>query len=45
MGTSGNVTVALGLTLLAGLSTGIGSTIAYFNRRPKIAYLSFYLGL
>jgi len=45
MGTSGNVTVALGLTLLAGLSTGIGSTIAYFIRRPKIAYLSFSLGL
>jgi len=45
MDTSGHVTVALGLTLLAGLSTGIGSTIAYFIRRPKIAYLSFSLGL
>ncbi|MCU0916746.1 MAG: zinc transporter ZupT [Planctomycetes bacterium] len=42
---SGNVAVALGLTLLAGLSTGIGSTIAYFIRRPKIVYLSFSLGV
>jgi len=45
MGGSGNVAAAFGLTLLAGLSTGIGSTIAYFIRRPKIAYLSFSLGL
>jgi ZIP family zinc transporter len=45
MDASGNVGIALGLTLLAGLSTGIGSTIAYFIRRPKIAYLSFSLGL
>jgi ZIP family zinc transporter len=45
MDASGNVAVALGLTLLAGLSTGIGSTIAYFIRRPKIIYLSFSLGL
>jgi len=35
----------LGLTLLAGLSTGIGSAIAYFIRRPKIVYLSFSLGV
>jgi ZIP family zinc transporter len=33
------------LTLLAGLSTGIGSTIAYFIRQPKIVYLAFSLGL
>jgi len=45
MDTSGNVAVALALTLLAGLSTGIGSTIAYFIRRPKIVYLAFSLGL
>ncbi len=32
------------LTLLAGLSTGIGSTIAYFIKKPKIIYLSFSLG-
>ncbi|MBN1362355.1 MAG: zinc transporter ZupT [Sedimentisphaerales bacterium] len=37
--------MALGLTLLAGLSTGIGSAIAYFIRRPKVLYLSFSLGL
>jgi ZIP family zinc transporter len=42
---SGNVIVALALTLLAGLSTGIGSAIAYFIRRPKIVYLAFALGL
>jgi len=43
--TSGNVGIALGLTLLAGLSTGIGSAIAYFIKRPKIVYLAFALGL
>ena len=32
------------LTLLAGLSTGIGSLIAYFIRKPKMIYLSFSLG-
>jgi ZIP family zinc transporter len=42
---SQNVGVALGLTLLAGLSTGIGSAIAYFIRRPRIVYLAFSLGL
>jgi len=40
-----NVGMALVLTLLAGLSTGIGSTIAYFIRQPKIVYLAFSLGL
>jgi ZIP family zinc transporter len=45
MDAPGDVAVALGLTLLAGLSTGIGSAIAYFIRRPKILYLSFALGL
>jgi ZIP family zinc transporter len=44
-GQSGNVGMALALTLVAGLSTGIGSAIAYFVRRPKIVYLSFSLGL
>jgi ZIP family zinc transporter len=39
------VGIALALTLLAGLSTGIGSAIAYFIRRPRIIYLSFSLGL
>jgi len=45
MSTSGSVVAALALTLLAGLSTGIGSAIAYFIRRPKTLYLAFALGL
>jgi len=45
MSTPTNVLVAFGLTALAGLSTGIGSAIAYFIRRPRVAYLSFSLGL
>jgi ZIP family zinc transporter len=44
MDVSGNVGIALILTALAGLSTGIGSTIAYFVREPKTIYLSFSLG-
>ena len=32
------------LTILAGLSTGIGSLIAFFIRKPKTSYLSFSLG-
>jgi ZIP family zinc transporter len=38
--------IRLGLLLatIAGLSTGIGSTIAYFIKRPKVGYLSFSLG-
>ena len=40
-----NVTLALLLTLVAGLSTGIGSAIAYFIKKPKIVYLAFALGL
>ncbi len=33
------------LTILAGLSTGIGSSIAFFIKKPKMSYLSFALGL
>jgi len=40
-----NLSLAILLTALAGLSTGIGSTIAYFIKRPKMIYLSFGLGL
>jgi len=40
-----NVGAALGLTMIAGLSTGIGSAIAYFIKKPKIIYLAFALGL
>jgi len=32
------------LTVIAGLSTGIGSAIAYFIKKPKMIYLSFSLG-
>jgi ZIP family zinc transporter len=35
---------ALVLTTLAGLSTGIGSAIAYFIKKPKVIYLSLSLG-
>lgn len=45
MDVSANVGVALALTAIAGLSTGIGSAIAYFIRKPKIIYLSFSLGV
>ncbi len=38
------VPFALLLTLLAGLSTGIGSTIAYFIRKPKPQHMSLFLG-
>ncbi len=41
----GPVGTALFLTTMAGLSTGIGSAIAYFIRKPKMVYLSFSLGL
>lgn len=41
----GNVGFALLLTTVAGLSTGIGSSIAYFIDKPKTIYLSFSLGL
>ncbi len=45
MDVSGNIGLALLLTVIAGLSTGIGSAIAYFIKKPKITYLSFSLGL
>src|SRR5512139_2600986 len=39
-----HVAMALGLTLLAGLSTGIGSAIACFAQRTNISFLSAALG-
>ncbi len=45
MDISANVGIAFILTIIAGLSTGIGSAIAYFIKKPKITYLSFSLGL
>lgn len=38
------VLIAFLLTLLAGLSTGVGSAIAFFARKPKVGFLSFGLG-
>ena len=40
-----NILIAFLLTTIAGLSTGIGSIIAYFIKKPKITYLCFSLGL
>ena len=39
-----NIGQALILTTFAGSFTGIGSGIAYFIKKPKIGYLSFFLG-
>jgi len=39
-----NVSFALLLTSLAGLSTGIGSTVALFIRTPRYSYLAVALG-
>ena len=39
-----NVQLAFVLTCLAGLSTGIGSTIAFFSKRTNKAFLSISLG-
>ncbi len=42
---SENLLMAFILTTIAGLSTGIGSAIAYFIKKPKMKYLCFSLGL
>lgn len=39
-----NLSFAMLLTVLAGLSTGIGSAIAFFIRTPKYSYLAVLLG-
>jgi ZIP family zinc transporter len=39
-----HIGIPLLLTVLAGLSTGIGSALAYFIRKPKMVYLSVSLG-
>ena len=41
----GSVLFAFGLTLFAGLSTGIGSAIAFFSDRTNTRFLSIALGL
>lgn len=40
----GNVLFALGLTLFAGLATGVGSLIAFFTTRTNTKFLSIALG-
>ncbi len=40
----GNVLMAFGLTLMAGLATGIGSLIAFFASRTNTKFLSLSLG-
>lgn len=40
----GNVLMALGLTLFAGLATGVGSLIAFFTSRTNTKFLSLALG-
>lgn len=44
MDISGNIGLALLLTTLAGLSTGVGGAIAYFIKKPKMIYLAVSLG-
>ena len=39
-----NVLIAFGLTLFAGLATGIGSALAFFARRTNTKFLSLALG-
>ena len=42
--TNSNILIAFALTLFAGLSTGIGSLIAFFARRTQTKFLSVTLG-
>lgn len=44
MFTSSTILMAFGLTLFAGLSTGIGSAIAFFAKRTNTKFLSVALG-
>lgn len=39
-----NLAIAFGLTLFAGLSTGIGSALAFFTKRTNTKFLSISLG-
>lgn len=41
---TGNVWLAIGLTVFAGLSTGIGSLLALFTKRTNTKFLSIALG-
>ena len=39
-----NVVIAFGLTLFAGLATGVGSALAFFSKRTNKSFLSVALG-
>ena len=39
-----NVLIAFGLTIFAGLATGIGGAIAFFAKRTNTTFLSYSLG-
>jgi ZIP family zinc transporter len=39
-----NILLAFGLTIMAGLSTGIGSAIAFFSKKTNKQFISFALG-
>ena len=41
----GTIMAALGLTLVAGLSTGVGSLLAFFAKASNTRFLSYALGL
>ena len=41
---SGNILLAFSLTAIAGLSTGIGSAIAFFSKKTNTKFLSISLG-
>jgi Predicted divalent heavy-metal cations transporter len=41
---NGNIWIAFGLTLIAGLSTGIGSVIAFFAKKTNTKFLAVSLG-
>jgi ZIP family zinc transporter len=40
-----NLLLAFGLTIVAGLSTGIGSALAFFAKRTNTRFLAFSMGL
>lgn len=42
---SSSLLFAFGITLLAGLATGVGGLIAFFAKRTKTTFLAFSLGL
>ena len=44
MMTTENILLAFGLTLIAGLSTGIGGLIAFFTKRDNVHFLTIALG-